>query len=72
MKNVTHLRVTIEPWHLDNMMEIRIETRVNGLLHTYMKPFYRDDFNSCFDLLMEEASRNIKQLVVAQEQEEKE
>jgi len=65
---LTRLRITIEPWHIQNSMkELRVEALVDGVAHTVVVPFQEDDFESRFEFLMEHAMREIKKLVKAQE-----
>jgi hypothetical protein len=64
MKNIHHLRVTIEPWSLNPYMKmLHTETVVNGVRYTNEIPFEENDFESSFEHMMEVAKRSIVKLV---------
>jgi len=65
---LTRLRITIEPWHMqDSMKELRVKAVVDGISHVVSIPLVESDFESRFEFMMERAMQEIKKLVKAQE-----
>jgi len=65
---LTRLRITIEPWHLQNSMkELRVDALVDGVAHTISIPIETGDFESRFEMLMERCMQEIKRMVKVQE-----
>ena len=66
MKHISRLQITIAPWTFcGDMKQLHVETIVNGMRHEVAVPFEPNDFESCFDRLMEDAKREIIRLVKA-------
>lgn len=65
---LTRLRITIEPWHMqDSMKELRVQVVVDGISHVVAVPLSNSDFESRFEFMMERAMQEIKKLVKAKE-----
>ncbi len=61
---ISHLRVFLTPDdYYDNSWELRVEILVNGESHNFIATIPRNDFESLFDLMMEQAKYTIRQLV---------
>lgn len=61
---ITSLKLTIEPWRVgEGWSELRAQVVVDGTVFSTTARFGDDDFESRFDLMMDEARKQIKRLV---------
>jgi hypothetical protein len=68
MRRLNQVRVTVEPIYYPtqtlNEMVLKVEVWVNGEQHTYQQQVVeRDDMNSLFDLIFDEAKERVKRAV---------